>query len=715
MSVPINPTLPDDDVNGGTAAEHPEPETQLIRAAPTTEVSINTVRAFLIPVGCWRIDDVRFDFDSSAVLPGAIKEMKLLAALVKNHPGAPLSLFGHADPVGTDDYNKILSGRRVKAIYAMIIRDTAIWEDLYSHAAGGDSWGAKSIQRMLQTLEDPDLAVDGAAGPHTIDALKSFQKKNGLPETGANDAATRAKLFKAFMDAVCPFQLAKTDFLARGADPDGKGDFQGCGEFNPVLMFSSDENTRFQPESMHADRNVENGPNRRVMALLFRPGTVVDPGRWPCPTVKEGVAACKKRFWSDAGQRRQFQANRRTFETDKNTYACRFYHRLFVLSPCAGVTPAVGAQVLEVRASIPGTKSVRSPDQRRPTATLTSSTSTEEDLNANAPVILVRGCNDIDLEAITAPSGPVTWEVKPNQNTNTAPAITPVDGGRKAKLKTGQTGSFSVVASVGPSRIIWNVVFVSVEIDVTKSIVLTPPGLYGDGGNPKTSSGKTSCSFHSGDFGKAGQFTFQLNVTQIKLVGGGSKGDLGIDQVQLHYIQNGVTDTLQGNYAGGGTANEKTKSSLPVCDSNGDPTADPTADAASMFTVTPDQVSASRDVQMGDSPGGAFIRVHPKTKNFLSSISGINGFRTAIASTSDAAPDAFVVHADIKWQAHFDGTVNTDPTQNATYTANGAKTTSDAQMALISADTGGQDAGEAGFELFPIRFNNGGTTISFTP
>ena len=74
-----------------------------------------------------------------------------------------------------------------------------------------------------------------------------------------------------------------------------------------------------------------------------------------------------------------------------------------------------------------------------------------------------------------------------------------------------------------------------------------------------------------------------------------------------------------------------------------------------------------------------------------------------------------MVHGDIKWQAHFDVTVNTNPKQNATYTANGAKTTSDAQMALISSGTGGQDAGDAGFELFPIRFNNGGTTIKFTP
>jgi len=35
---------------------------------------------------------------------------------VKDHPACPLSVFGHADPVGSDDYNKALSGRRAMAV-----------------------------------------------------------------------------------------------------------------------------------------------------------------------------------------------------------------------------------------------------------------------------------------------------------------------------------------------------------------------------------------------------------------------------------------------------------------------------------------------------------------------------------------------------------------------------------------------------------------------
>jgi outer membrane protein OmpA-like peptidoglycan-associated protein len=84
----------EDDLTGGLAAAHPEPDIQPMLVAPTLEVAVNTIRAFLIPVGCWRLDDLRFDFDSSFVRASAKKEMRMLAKLVKEHPGSPLTIFG---------------------------------------------------------------------------------------------------------------------------------------------------------------------------------------------------------------------------------------------------------------------------------------------------------------------------------------------------------------------------------------------------------------------------------------------------------------------------------------------------------------------------------------------------------------------------------------------------------------------------------------------
>jgi hypothetical protein len=694
------------DLDGGVAASHAETEPRPLLVAPTLEVAVNTVRAFLIPVGCWRLDDLRFDFDSSFVRASAKKEMGLLNDLIKKHPKAPLSIFGHADPVGDDTYNKTLSGRRARAIFAMLIRDVAAWEDLFSNSFGGDKWGVSSVQRMLFALGET-VDHSGFMDGKTTSALKSFQGKKGLAQTGKNDAATREALFTAYMDLVCsdaggaPYKLTKADFLARGADPDGKGDFQGCGEFNPVLMFSQGEKNSFGKTK----RDQENAPNRRVMALLFRPGTVVDPGRWPCPSFKADGAGCEKRFWSDAKTRRQFQAKRRTFEDDRDTYACRFYQRLFELSPCAGGAGPGVITVMQVKASVKGTRGVRNKSNERATSVLTASTSAEEALDKNPPVILVRGCNEVDLEAVTLPAAPVTWTVKPNENSNPAPTITPTGGGRKAVLKTDQGGSFSVIASTGASKVVWNVVFVSVNVDTSSAVALVTDKHYAD-----NNSNGTFTQFESGSFPKK-TFAWDITVSKVELVGGGSKGDIGIDKVRIRYLQNGIADTLTGNYEGGGTALEVPKGGLPIVDSNGNAGGNPTADLA--LEVKPNNTAAVRSVRMFDSPAGAFPRKHPNTNKLLVSISGINGFTAAVGSTSDEAPNAFVAHAKVSWHADYKGDVTkTGPVGK--YTPNGAKTVADTTIALISPATGGQDAGVAGFDLFEPRFN-GGTDTKFTP
>ena len=68
--------------------------------------------------------------------------------------------------------------------------------------------------------------------------------------------------------------------------------------------------------------------------MLFRPGSKVNVERWPCPRAKEGIDACRKRFWSDAERRRSIGAERRLFDEAHDTFACRFYQRISCDSPC---------------------------------------------------------------------------------------------------------------------------------------------------------------------------------------------------------------------------------------------------------------------------------------------------------------------------------------------------------------------------------------------
>jgi hypothetical protein len=117
---------------GGVAGKHPPADPFQILVGPSTSGEFNTARLRLIPVACWRVDDIRFHFGSSFVTPEIETELRHLASLVHDHSGCPLAIFGHADPVGSDDYNKGLSGRRAAVIYGMLTRDTGLWEHLYS-------------------------------------------------------------------------------------------------------------------------------------------------------------------------------------------------------------------------------------------------------------------------------------------------------------------------------------------------------------------------------------------------------------------------------------------------------------------------------------------------------------------------------------------------------------------------------------------------------
>ena len=307
---------------GGIAGSHASaPEFQFL-VSPATGNERNTARLRPIPVACWRVDDIRFDFDSSFVTPDIGAELQILVNLRDAHKQQdangkvqypPLSIFGHADPVGSDDYNKDLSGRRAAAIYALLLSgtDSAKAAELWAEIASTEKWGRNQGRVMQSTT--------------------------GLPA----DTPPR-QLFTAYMDKLRPaaLQLTTSDFLAQGADSGGKGDYQGCSEFNPLLIFSQEKQTQFEQgqndQAVLAERNSANSPNRRVLVLLFRTGSKVDPAKWPCPRASEGASGCKKRFWSDGEQRRsdRLAQEDRRFETTQDTFACRFFQRLSSGSPC---------------------------------------------------------------------------------------------------------------------------------------------------------------------------------------------------------------------------------------------------------------------------------------------------------------------------------------------------------------------------------------------
>src|SRR5262249_43534459 len=71
--------------DAGVAGGLPAPAAFQAVVAPSTDGEFNTARLRLIPVACWRVEDVRFQFGSSFVLPALKDEMRLLAALISEH------------------------------------------------------------------------------------------------------------------------------------------------------------------------------------------------------------------------------------------------------------------------------------------------------------------------------------------------------------------------------------------------------------------------------------------------------------------------------------------------------------------------------------------------------------------------------------------------------------------------------------------------------
>lgn len=309
---------------GSIAGTHDTIDIDDILVAPTTEGEKNTLRAAILPVACFSIQDIRFAFDSSFVLDTIAPEIPHLFALRTQHKDKdtgllpPLSIFGHADPTGSDDYNKALSGRRAIAIYALLTRHVDLWNDLYEHPLGRDDWKKTAIAAMLDKVSPPSSDED----------VQRIHK----------DKTQRLVLFRVYMDALCgDLQVLPTDFLAQGADgKKGKGDFQGCSDFNPLLIFSKEDERRFEQDKDKTDRDNANALNRRVMIFLFRPGAKVDPQHWPCPRATEGATGCHKRFWSDGDKRRHTRLpdEPRRYEDTQDTFACRFYDRMATDSPC---------------------------------------------------------------------------------------------------------------------------------------------------------------------------------------------------------------------------------------------------------------------------------------------------------------------------------------------------------------------------------------------
>ena len=82
---------------GGLAGEHPGVATLPVFVGPSTGSEGNHITTSIIPIACWRVDDVRFDFDSSFVLPEVADEVTQLGQLRQTHALAVNAAAGETE------------------------------------------------------------------------------------------------------------------------------------------------------------------------------------------------------------------------------------------------------------------------------------------------------------------------------------------------------------------------------------------------------------------------------------------------------------------------------------------------------------------------------------------------------------------------------------------------------------------------------------------
>ncbi|HWL87496.1 MAG TPA: hypothetical protein VNO21_16945 [Polyangiaceae bacterium] len=350
---------------------------------------------------------------------------------------------------------------------------------------------------------------------------------------------------------------------------------------------------------------------------------------------------------------------------------------------------------------------------------LASSVSTSTDLNANPPVVLLLGTTNILLEAETdPPNKPVTWSVVAAESTTTPPPIDPIETGCKAVLKTTTQGAFSVQATGtdGAPPIVWNVVFVAVQVRQVGAIQIAPGSGYSgyflplsNGGLIQVVTGNTPAPAWAA-------------TLAVRLIGAGSRS-IGVDSIELKMLSNGVDTSVTASYANDAFTIMKQSrervSRFPVVDTDdqtGDPLIHfPLSSNKNAVTISPE--GGELFVRFLDSPRTKLFRVlHPSSADAkIRTFDGSMKFRTALAAISKRAPHSVVVYAYIAWEADVSGSVETKnipmgganplpgaPLPEATWTATSTTgTRCDPRFVILPA---GADAQSMGFEIWPPNY-----------
>jgi outer membrane protein OmpA-like peptidoglycan-associated protein len=123
------------------------------------------------------LSDVLFDFNKATLRPGAREKLAKIAGIILAHPGLRMEAEGHADAVGTDDYNQRLSERRAQSVSAFFMEQGIRRESITAMGFGesrpvatnGTAEGRQQNRRVELVVSGEPIGTSGT-GVTTGDA-----------------------------------------------------------------------------------------------------------------------------------------------------------------------------------------------------------------------------------------------------------------------------------------------------------------------------------------------------------------------------------------------------------------------------------------------------------------------------------------------------------------------------------------------------------------
>ncbi len=99
-----------------------------------------------------------FAFNESELTPRSLRQLQIVAELLKQSPGKKLNISGHTDDVGSEAYNLKLSERRAEAVKTALVSYGVQAEQITTHGLG------KSQPRRHYRPEDSEKQIDYVRG-----------------------------------------------------------------------------------------------------------------------------------------------------------------------------------------------------------------------------------------------------------------------------------------------------------------------------------------------------------------------------------------------------------------------------------------------------------------------------------------------------------------------------------------------------------------------